>query len=81
MLFKTLLAIFPIFHVIAVHGAVIKAVGDEGGNLPAFRIDASSRGGSQRDGSQRDPIQTDKKHSRSVNVDICGKTSGDAPNF
>ncbi|KHJ30207.1 hypothetical protein EV44_g0246 [Erysiphe necator] len=76
MLFKTLLAIFPIFHVIAVHGAVIKAVGDEGGNLPAFRIDASSCGG-----SQRDPIQTDKKHSRSVNVDICGKTSGDAPNF
>ncbi|KAI6247146.1 hypothetical protein HI914_04952 [Erysiphe necator] len=80
MLFKTLLAFFPVFHMIAIHGAVIKAIRDEGGNLPTFRVDASSSGGSQRNGGQRDPIQTDKKNHRSVNVDICGKTSGDAPN-
>ncbi|KAI6244984.1 hypothetical protein HI914_07241 [Erysiphe necator] len=75
MLFKTLLAFFSIFQVIAVHGAVIKGVGDEGGNLPAFRNDASSR-----DGGQRNPSQTDKRKARSVNVDVCGKTSGDGPN-
>ncbi|KAI6248132.1 hypothetical protein HI914_03774 [Erysiphe necator] len=76
MLFKTLLAFFSIIQVIAVHGAIIKGVGDEGGNLPAFRNDASSR-----DGGQRNPSQTDKRKARSVNVDVCGKTSGDGPNY
>ncbi|KAI6245211.1 hypothetical protein HI914_06698 [Erysiphe necator] len=75
MLFKTILAFFPVFQVIAVHGAVIKAVGDEGGNIPAFRIDATSR-----DGSRRDPFQGDKKHSRIVNVDVCGNTVEDGSN-
>ncbi|KHJ31635.1 putative eka-like protein [Erysiphe necator] len=102
MLFKTLLAFFSIFQVIAVHGAVIKGVGDEGGNLPAFRIFSLSRkllrssyilsismtiadihcedDASSRDGGQRNPSQTDKRKARSVNVDVCGKTSGDGPN-
>ncbi|KAI6248139.1 hypothetical protein HI914_03162 [Erysiphe necator] len=63
MLFKTILASFTVFQVIAIHGAVIRAVGDKGSNIPAFRIDAASRGGSNRasnrGGSNRSPQQTD----------------------
>ncbi|KHJ30134.1 putative eka-like protein [Erysiphe necator] len=114
MLFKTLLAFFSVFQVIAVHGAVIKGVGDQGGNLPAFRSKYTQIGysdlfsspsvwetseisyilsismtiadiyceddASSRDGGQRNPSQTDKRKTRSVNIDVCGKTFGDGPN-
>ncbi|KHJ30060.1 hypothetical protein EV44_g0230 [Erysiphe necator] len=115
MLFKTLLAFFTVFQVIAVHGAAIKGVGDEGGKLPAFRSKYTQNGysdlfssllsvwetseisyilsismtiadiyceddASSRDGGQRNPSQTDKRKTRSVNVDVCGKASGSGPN-
>ncbi|KHJ34824.1 hypothetical protein EV44_g0388 [Erysiphe necator] len=79
MLFKstiTFLAALASVQLAAGHGAIIKAVGDMGGNGSALGID----GATPRDGSTRNPFQADSTRFKNNNADACGETIGAGPN-
>ncbi|KHJ30675.1 putative eka-like protein [Erysiphe necator] len=76
MLFKSVLAFFAAAQLVAGHGAIVKAVGDMGGNGSAIGIDAST----PRDGTRRTPFQADSTRFKNVNPDACGETLGGGPN-
>jgi len=76
MLFKSLFASFAAAQLVAGHGAIVKAVGDMGGQGTAIGIDAST----PRDGSRREPFQADSTRFKNQNVDACGETLGGGAN-
>lgn len=76
MLFQSLFAGLAITQLAAGHGAIIKAVGDMGGNGTAIGIDADT----PRDGANRNPFQADSTRFKNNNVDSCGETLGGGPN-
>jgi len=76
MLFNTLFAGIAAAQLVAGHGAIIKAVGDMGGNGSAIGIDSST----PRDGSRRTPFQADSTRFKNNNADACGETIGGGPN-
>ncbi|KAF2502769.1 hypothetical protein BU16DRAFT_554808 [Lophium mytilinum] len=58
------------------HGAIIKAVGDAGGNGTALGIDAST----PRDGTRRNPFQQDTTRFQGDAEEACGETLGAGDN-
>lgn len=76
MLFKSLFVGLATAQLVAGHAAIVKAVGDMGGNGYALGVDAST----PRDGSRRNPFQTDSTRFKNNNVDACGETLAGGPN-
>ncbi|KAF4631940.1 hypothetical protein G7Y89_g6184 [Cudoniella acicularis] len=71
MLLKSaLLALTAAAHLVAGHGAIVKAVGDQGGEGTALGIDAST----SRDGSKRDPFQQDSTGFKNAAANDCSET-------
>ncbi|KAH8596843.1 hypothetical protein B0O99DRAFT_95010 [Bisporella sp. PMI_857] len=61
---------------VAGHGAIIKAVGDAGGQGQALGVDDAT----PRDGSRRNPFQQDSTRFRNAAADTCGETLGGGTN-
>ncbi|KAF2202424.1 hypothetical protein GQ43DRAFT_501660 [Delitschia confertaspora ATCC 74209] len=55
---------------VAGHGAIIKATGDQGGHGSAIGVDPST----PRDGTRRNPFQQDSTRFRNAAADQCGET-------
>ncbi|EHL00190.1 hypothetical protein GLAREA_10726 [Glarea lozoyensis ATCC 20868] len=58
------------------HGAIVKAVGDQGGEGTALGVVATT----PRDGSKRDPDQQDSTRFKNAAADACGETLGGGTN-
>nr|QGP74441.1 EWCA8 [Podosphaera xanthii] len=76
MLFKSIIASLAAAQLVAGHGAIVKAVGDMGGNGTALGVERDT----PRDGAGRNPFQTDSTRFKNNNVDACGETLGGGPN-
>ncbi|KAF8862885.1 hypothetical protein BDZ45DRAFT_798791 [Acephala macrosclerotiorum] len=76
MPFKSVLACLAASRLVVGYGAIVKAVGDQGGNGTALGIDASI----PRDGSNRNPFQQDSTHFKNAAADQCGETLGGGTN-
>jgi len=78
MYFKTSvsLGLLAITQLVAGHGAIIKAVGDAGGQGSAIGIDPNT----PRDGSRRNPFQQDSTRFKGDNKAACGETLGGGDN-
>lgn len=76
MLFKSVIIALAASQLVAGHGAIVKAVGDMGGNGTALGIDAST----PRDGTKRDPFQADSTRFKNAAADACGETLGGGTN-
>ncbi|PVH80252.1 hypothetical protein DL98DRAFT_459918 [Cadophora sp. DSE1049] len=61
---------------VAGHGAIVKAVGDMGGEGMAIGVDPAT----PRDGSRRDPFQQDSTRFKNAAADQCGETLGGGTN-
>ncbi|KAK1755988.1 hypothetical protein QBC47DRAFT_201332 [Echria macrotheca] len=61
---------------VAGHGAIIAATGDQGGTGMALGIDTST----PRDGTRRNPFQQDSTRFRGASADTFGETVGAGPN-
>ncbi|KAK0103608.1 hypothetical protein ONS95_005620 [Cadophora gregata] len=76
MLFKSIIMAMAAAELVAGHGAIIKAVGDQGGEGMALGIDPST----PRDGSNRNPFQQDSTRFKNAAADQCGETLGGGTN-
>ncbi|KAI0994233.1 hypothetical protein K3495_g13949 [Podosphaera aphanis] len=76
MLFKSIIAGLAATQLVAGHGAIVKAVGDMGGEGAAIGVDPAT----PRDGTGRTPFQADSTRFKNNNVDACGETLGGGPN-
>ncbi|POS84431.1 hypothetical protein EPUL_005862, partial [Erysiphe pulchra] len=76
MFFKSFCFALATAQLIAGHGAIVKAVGDLGGNGTALGIDGST----PRDGTKQNPFQSDSTRFKNNNVDACGETLKGGPN-
>nr|QGP74445.1 EWCA7 [Podosphaera xanthii] len=74
MLFKSIIASLAAAQLVAGHGAIVKAVGDMGGNGTALGVDSNT----PRDGAGN-PFQADSTRFKNNNVDACGETLGGGP--
>lgn len=73
MLFKSsLIAMFAAATLVAGHGAIVKAVGDQGGAGAAIGVDPNT----PRDGTKRNPFQQDSTRFKGDNAATCGQTLG-----
>jgi hypothetical protein len=70
------LGLLAITHLVAGHGAIVKAVGDAGGAGSAIGIAADT----PRDGTRRSPFQQDSTRFKGDNADTCGQTLGGGEN-
>lgn len=61
---------------VAGHGAIVKAVGDQGGAGSAIGIDPAT----PRDGTRRNPFQQDSTRFKGDAADTCGETLGGGDN-
>jgi len=93
MLFKSVLIGFATANLVAGHGAIIKAVGDQGGNGTALGGESISfptitstmltqtvDASTPRDGSTRNPFQQDSTRFKNEAADACGETLGGGTN-
>ncbi|KIW07995.1 uncharacterized protein PV09_00941 [Verruconis gallopava] len=64
------ISLLAIIHLVAGHGAIVNAVGDQGGQGMALGIDPST----PRDGSRRNPFQRDSTRFRGAAKATCGET-------
>jgi len=77
MLFKSsIVAMFAAATLVAGHGAIVKAVGDQGGAGSAIGIDPAT----PRDGTRRNPFQQDSTRFKGDNAATCGQTLGGGEN-
>jgi len=77
MLFQSsLIALFAAAQLVAGHGAIIKAVGDQGGAGSAIGVDPNT----PRDGTKRNPFQQDSTRFKGDNAATCGQTLGGGEN-
>jgi hypothetical protein len=73
MLFKSsIVAMFAAATLVAGHGAIVKAVGDQGGAGSAIGVDPAT----PRDGTRRNPFQQDSTRFKGDNAATCGQTLG-----
>ena len=73
MLFKSsIVAMFAAATLVAGHGAIVKAVGDQGGAGSAIGVDPNT----PRDGTKRNPFQQDSTRFKGDNAATCGQTLG-----
>jgi len=70
------LGLLAITHLVAGHGAIIKAVGDAGGAGSAIGVDPNT----PRDGTRRAPFQQDSTRFKGQNKATCGQTLGGGEN-
>ncbi|KAI1131433.1 hypothetical protein F5Y10DRAFT_275487 [Nemania abortiva] len=68
--------LLSVAHLVAGHGAIIKAVGDAGGSGMALGIDSST----PRDGTRRRPFQQDSTRFKGDQADTIGETLGGGDN-
>lgn len=66
----TLAGLLALTHFVAGHGAIIKAVGDAGGQGSALGINPDT----PRNGSTRNPFEQDTTRFKGQNKDTCGET-------
>ncbi|KAG4417525.1 hypothetical protein IFR04_009337 [Cadophora malorum] len=76
MLFKSIIMAMAAAELVAGHGAIVKAVGDMGGEGMAIGVDPAT----PRDGSRRDPFQQDSTRFKNAAADQCGETLGGGTN-
>jgi len=67
---SVVVALFAVAQLVAGHGAIVKAVGDAGGNGSAIGIDPNT----PRDGTKRNPFQQDTTRFKGDNAATCGQT-------
>ncbi|KAE9963455.1 hypothetical protein EG328_011376 [Venturia inaequalis] len=71
-----MVALFAASTLVAGHGAIVKAVGDQGGVGAAIGVDPDT----PRDGTRRNPFQQDSTRFKGDNADTCGQTLGGGEN-
>ncbi|KAH7346732.1 hypothetical protein BKA65DRAFT_283104 [Rhexocercosporidium sp. MPI-PUGE-AT-0058] len=76
MLFKSIILAMAAAELVAGHGAIIKAVGDMGGEGMAIGVDTAT----PRDGTRRNPFQQDSTRFKNAAADQCGETLGGGTN-
>ncbi|KAE9365990.1 hypothetical protein N431DRAFT_418932 [Stipitochalara longipes BDJ] len=76
MLLKSVLVCLAAAQLVASHGAIVKAVGDQGGTGQALGIDDAT----PRDGTTRNPFQQDSTRFKNAAADACGETLGGGTN-
>ncbi|KAG9230158.1 hypothetical protein BJ875DRAFT_165892 [Amylocarpus encephaloides] len=76
MYLKSVLVFAAVAELVVGHGAIVKAVGDMGGEGTAIGIDAAT----PRDGSRRNPFQADSTRFKNAAADACGETIGGGTN-
>ncbi|KAH6713604.1 hypothetical protein DL95DRAFT_358282 [Leptodontidium sp. 2 PMI_412] len=76
MLFKSIILAMAAAELVAGHGAIVKAVGDMGGEGMALGIDTAT----PRDGTRRNPFQQDSTRFKNAAADQCGETLGGGTN-
>ncbi|KAG4429470.1 hypothetical protein IFR05_015046 [Cadophora sp. M221] len=76
MLFKSIILAMAAAELVAGHGAIVKAVGDMGGEGMAIGIDTAT----PRDGTRRNPFQQDSTRFKNAAADQCGETLGGGTN-
>ncbi|KAL5353726.1 1,3-beta-glucanosyltransferase gas1 [Pseudogymnoascus australis] len=69
-------AFLAVSDLVAGHGAIISATGDQGGTGSAIGIDPAT----PRDGTRRNPFQQDTTRFRGDAADACGETLGGGDN-
>ncbi|KFX90375.1 hypothetical protein O988_08231 [Pseudogymnoascus sp. VKM F-3808] len=69
-------ALLAVSDLVAGHGAIISATGDQGGTGSAIGIDPAT----PRDGTRRNPFQQDTTRFRGDAADVCGETLGGGDN-
>jgi len=70
------LALLAASQLVAGHGAIVKAVGDAGGQGAAIGVDPAT----PRDGTKRNPFQQDSTRFKGDNAAACGQTLGGGEN-
>jgi len=76
MHFPITLGLLAVAQLVAGHGAIIKAVGDAGGQGSAIGVDPAT----PRDGTGRNPFQQDSTRFKGQNKATCGQTLGGGEN-